>query len=115
MQMYADSVNWVVFASRVIIDAHIGCMWLLEMHLDEAVHRLTDDKVHRCFTDLCCESDTLSCRVQLTMLNFLLNRADGKTVLLQQLKQHLLSLKVHECAALFANIVDASTLANTSL
>jgi len=63
------SSNWVVFHPNVIIDAKLGCVWNLELTLDP-LRSLTPDKVR--------------------LVEFFLQRVQGKKHLLRVLKESIL-------------------------
>lgn len=64
--MLTDSANWVLFQPDIVIDAKLGCLWYVHLKLD-------------------CLSLLLTDRVRL--VEFLLQRIDGKPVLIDLLKQ----------------------------
>ncbi|ODM97394.1 hypothetical protein Ocin01_09287 [Orchesella cincta] len=64
------SVNWVVFPPNVIIDAKLGCLWFLQLKL-APIQNLMPDKIR--------------------LVEFLLQRSNGKRQLLQLLQNTILS------------------------
>lgn len=67
---FIDSVNWVVFPPNVIIDAKLGCLWFLQLKLG-SIQNLMPDKIR--------------------LVEFLLQRTQGKRQLLQLLQHTVLS------------------------
>jgi hypothetical protein len=64
------SVNWVVFQPNVIIDAKLGCLWFLQLKLD-SIRNLMHDKIR--------------------LVEFFLQRSNGKKFLVQLLQSTILS------------------------
>lgn len=68
MSPVSDSPNWVLFQPNIVIDAKLGCLWYVKLHLDSLCNLITD-------------------RVKLVEL--LLNRTNAKLVLLATVKELL--------------------------
>jgi len=64
------SINWVVFQPNVIIDARLGCLWFLQLKLDSIIN-LMHDKIR--------------------LVEFFLQRTNGKKQLIQLLQHTILS------------------------
>lgn len=83
-----DSVSWVLFQPDIVIDAKLGCLWYVHLKLDT----------------MC---SLISNRVRL--VEFLLQRTDGKSVLIELLKRWLTALAASgdaEVLAVLAAIFD---------
>lgn len=63
-----DSANWVLFQPDIVIDAKLGCLWYVGLKLDAMCLLMTN-------------------RVRL--VEFLLQRSDGKPAIMEMLKQML--------------------------
>lgn len=59
------SVNWVVFQPNVIIDARLGCLWFIQLKLDSIKNLMHD---------------------QIRLVEFFLQRSNGKKFILQLLQ-----------------------------
>ncbi|XP_014482084.1 PREDICTED: uncharacterized protein C18orf8 isoform X1 [Dinoponera quadriceps] len=70
-QLY--SPNWVVFQPNIIIDVKLGCLWYIELRLDALV-KLIADKV--------------------LLVEFLMQRANAKQILIQVLQSFMTQLPV---------------------
>ncbi|XP_034184365.2 regulator of MON1-CCZ1 complex protein bulli [Osmia lignaria lignaria] len=70
-QLY--SPNWVVFQPNIIIDAKLGCLWFVELKL-EALVKLITDKV--------------------LLVEFLMQRTNGKHILIKVLKNFMILLPI---------------------
>lgn len=64
------SVDWVVFQPNVIIDARLGCLWYLQLKLD-SIKNLMHDKIR--------------------LVEFFLQRTNGKKYILQLLQHSIIS------------------------
>ena len=105
INLLADSVNWVIFPRNVIIDAHIGCMWTIQLDLVKSIDCFKRDHVSK---------NCLGKLFQLKCLQFLLNRTSAKEILLNQLFTALLNrqLRLEHYSEVFESIVDMHTQAN---
>jgi regulator of MON1-CCZ1 complex len=65
---FVDSTNWVLFQPNIVIDAKLGCLWNVQLNL-KALCAIVCDRVR--------------------LVDFLLQRKKGKTVLLMLLKDML--------------------------
>lgn len=65
-----DSTNWVLFQPNIVIDAKLGCLWYVNLQLDALCSLITD---------------------RVLLVEFLLQRTNGKTVLLEVLREMMTS------------------------
>lgn len=70
-QLY--SPNWVVFQPNIIIDVKLGCLWYIELRLEALVKMITDKVV---------------------LIEFLMQRANAKQILIQVLQSFMTQLPV---------------------
>lgn len=81
----SDSKNWVLFQPNIVIDAQLGCMWYLNLKL-EPLTTLIADKVR--------------------LAEFLLQRSDGKPVLINVLKDLIIDQYNGSLLTCLENIFD---------
>ncbi len=65
----SDSTNWVIFQPNIIIDARLGCLWFLQINLDQTIELVTSIPL---------------------LIDFLMLRRNSKSVILKVCKNSII-------------------------